>query len=538
MQKKIMSLRIGKFVLAGAFSVGILVPFISACKTVSQNKAEEKAINGLSGSTEQPICIGTSDAEFETFLMGLWPNSSDPSDKGSIIADPGYQSYLKKILPTIPMNLLKWYFGLGGQLTLIVNANQVCSDQGNPSVMIPFSNEKGELAGCLRSVGSSVVNSQFVSVEIPHMYVQIETKNFTPETVYKSASNVVQGFALVASYFASELAKSPTGDSLYFGNSELEEEKQKMAFFLADDIVNAKNLGFIADTPKALSSIAFDQGIFDPKLDRNVRYTKFKDPNNQSKLEYSKFLNLVFAQVLAADMCNDKTRLQINQVSGDFKQVGMQYYNETRKPFMEALGKSTEVVATPTTPSPTPATEAKPAESAASTTVDPASTGTSTAPTTSLGLAESGEVSVPLEEAPSPADGGSLGLEGGRRFPIVAAVISFPFAVGRFLVENRPIRTFFREYQPIRNTARFAANTVGFVAYTGTRVIGGAVNVTNRVVIGSAHVIGRVAGGTINASKRIVHFAAVGTGRLIGATSRVGVGIVTFPFRVLSFGRR
>lgn len=482
-------------------AIALVASLSMSCKTAQKNSSEEKAINALTGSATQPICRGQITPEFETLYDSFWPSETDKADKGSIHADIGYKSYFKKILSSVPTGLLKWYFGLGGEMTLISNAKDVCSDRGNPSIMIPFSNEKGELAGCLRAIDSAQSSSKSISVSIPHLYVQISLENASPESVYTNGSNAIQGFALLASYFTSELTKSTSGDALHFGNTELEEDKQLLAFFLSDDVVTALSLGLIVEAPKFLKDVTFDKAIFDPSLDRNTRYNKFRDATNQSKVEYSKFVNLVFAQVLMADMCSDATRLQISQ-TGMFKSVGMQYYNATRKPFMDAVsGAPSEQMPMPTPP-------------------------------LSSSVQLSADVTIDVNAAPLPADEFSgLSLSGGRQFPILSSVIGFPFAVSRFLVEQRPVRTFFREYQPIRNTARFAINTVGF---TG-KVIVGAANTAGRVVVGTAHVAGRVIVGTVNAAGRVVHYGVVGTAHVVRATGRAAVGIITFPFRL--FGR-
>jgi hypothetical protein len=476
------------YILASACITGL---FYQGCKSANKTAAEEKSIASVSGINSSQICKGTPSSEFNTLFDSLWKDANDPNDKGSIHAHEGYKPYLREIMSVLPFNLTKWYFGLGGDLTLVSNIETVCSKGFNPSIFVPFNDEEGRLAGCLISTNSPISDAQGTHLTMPEMYVQIRMDAKLNDAdnkvlVEKSASQVIKGFALVASYFTTELSKENTSD-LIFNSSELADDKLKLAFFYSDDVVNAMKLGLIAQPPQAELNGTFDPGIYDQSLDRNTRYSKFTNATNQSKPEYARFLNDIFAEVLVADLCNDTTRATISQ-AGTLSSVGMQWYNATRKPLMTELGPERLSAASSNSPADTNNTPVpSPVPSPESLQVP-----TGNPPSTSLGLNEGSD------QAPQ-APQSSLELGGGRVLAVLGAVIRFPFAAARFLVENRPVRTFFREHQPIRNTVRFTARVGGTVAAATVQ--------TGRVIVrGSARLI-------------------VGAGRLV-------LGVATLPFRI------
>ena len=99
--------------------------------------------------------------------------------------------------------------------------------------------------------------------------------------------------------------------------------------------------------------------------------------------------------------------------------------------------------------------------------------------------------SAPMAAAPSINNAGGMAL-GERVFPVLGAIIRAPFAVGNYFVENRPVRTFFQTYQPVRSVFVGAMRAVGAV---GQFVVQGAGNILDTVSggrIGSGQVLGRI----------------------------------------------
>lgn len=416
---------------------GLLISVIASigvmgCKTA--NVSSSKSLEGLSGNSSNATCSGQVTDSYKERFEAFWSVKS-------IVADDGYKDPIMKIMAGIPIQLQTWFFTKGGKVQLIGNATDFCTTRN----ATPLFMNDGNMGGCMHFEKSGN------DVGMPSIYIGVSAS--TAQEQASQASLIVQGFAAVVSSFLTEVGGGQKLESdgslkLTMGgqDSEIKNLKAGLAFIVIEDLMKIKRedgKSFADSIPATFKEIAKTQ-VFDAKVERNTRWSKFY--LSFDEVASRDFINYIVAQVFETQWCSDTTRAAMVGEGSPFKDTGHYFRKEVAPVFEEAFAEKA-----------TPATQ----------------------------LAEDTEVvagpEMAMSEAPSLS--GSTAL-GGRVFPVLGAVLRAPFAVANYFVENRPVRTYFQTYQPVRQVlvgalrvagaaARFVVQGTGAVIQGVGQVVGG-----------------------------------------------------------------
>lgn len=416
---------------------------LSACKTASESNVQ--SLGSMAGDKTPFTCSAAGNEKFNERYDTFW-------SQGGVSAPAGYKESLKGIFASVPSELQAWYFLKGGSVRLIGNPKEVCGKVEST----PLFYSSGEQGGCVMFPKENNLAG------MPTIYVGVTAA--TRSEQLEQASLIVSGFASVLSSFLTEIANtenlSSSNDLVYeFGayDKEMRNVKASLAFMVIEDLVKNKNSegkSFAETLPDNYKSMISSSKVLDTSIDRDSRWKAFWEAYNDSG--HREMTNFLTAQVFESAWCSDTTRAVLFGDKASFSETGRYFKKEVEPVFAEAFAGNTSQ--------------------------------------NSMGLtSDSGDVNTAEVMSAAPNGRESFDLGRGRLFPVLGAVLSAPFAVGRYFVQNKPVRSWFATHRPIR-----------------------------RVVFGTLQVIGNVGRGVAIFSGR----AVLGVGRVMGnGLSRVGYRI-------------
>ncbi|MCX6126548.1 MAG: hypothetical protein NTV34_17585 [Proteobacteria bacterium] len=418
----------------------LVVVLVISCK--SGNKAGLESLDSLAGGTGNATCSASPTPQFTERYETFWAQKS-------IVAEAGYKDALSSVFAAIPVELQSWFFLKGGKVQLIGNPGDFCKSRN----ATPLFFNTGEIGGCmyLERLGSEV--------RMPVIYLGI-TGRTHPEQI-EQASLVVQGFAAVLSSFLSEVGggqKLESDGNLRYlmggSDSEMRNVKTGLAFMVIEDLIKMKRPDgktYAEAMPDQFKGLIKSSGAFDTTKDRNTRWTSFW--NSYNELGHRDFTNYIVGQVFEAKWCNGTTRAVLAEGAA-FRDTGAYFAKEVEPMFTAALA--------------------------------PVQAGTQ--------LAEPEVISTgsgAMAAAPSLNNAGGMAL-GERVFPVLGAIIRAPFAVTEYFVENRPVKSFFQTYQPVRSVFVGALRAVGAVGQFAVQGAGNFLNTISDGRVGSGQILGRI----------------------------------------------
>lgn len=416
------------------FLLGFLGIGLASCKSTGPTSST-KGLDAFTGQKSEAVCSAAVTSEFTDRYDAFW-------SQGSIQGANGYQNNLKSIFAAVPLELQSWFFLKGGKLQLIGNPKEFCGSIDATNLY----RADGSVGGCVnipKVDGLATMPAIYVGVNAPDYKTQME-----------QASLIVQGFAAMTSSFLTEIALA---DNLSSGNDllfefgaydvEMRNLKASVAFMVIEDLLGNKNTdgkSYAETLPDDLKSMLASSKVLDASLDRNSRWKAFWGAYGDQG--HREFTNFAVAQVLDSAWCNDATRNSMFAQGAIFSKTGA-YFKAEVEPVMADVFSSS-----------------------------PQQTSASLADNSTKEYAE--EVMAGAPEATT-----SLSLARGRAFPVLGAVVRAPFAVGSYFVQNKPVRSWFAQQQPVRRALWGTARVIGGVAR-------GAAIVSGRVVGGVARVAG------------------------------------------------
>jgi hypothetical protein len=412
------------FYVLGCFCVGL-----ASCK-ITGPMSTTKGLDALGGEKTEAVCSASPSQEFNDRYSSFWSQSS-------IIGDGNYQNNLRSVFAAVPLELQSWFFLKGGKFQLIGNAQQFCTSMDATNLY----RRDGSIGGCLSIPKATGLTS------MPSMYIEISARDYKSQM--EQASILVQGFAALTSSFVTEIALadrlSNNNELLYeYGANDaaMKNLKVSLAFMVIEDLLNSKDSSgksYAESLPQEIKSMLSSSKVLNASMDRSTRWQGFWAASGEQG--HREFTQFAVAQTLDSAWCNDATRGQLFAEGALFKRTGSFFKREFEPVLSEAFSGTPQQVSTNLTGSPAVATSAN-------------------ALTPAMPTAESG-----------------LNLSDTAAFPILGAVVRAPFAVNAYFAANRPVRSWFANYQPVR------------------RVLWGTGQTVTGVARGAAIVSGRVAGG-------------------------------------------
>jgi len=412
---------------------GLLLCGLSSCKTSDETALQ--SLGALAGDKNAAVCSATPAADFSERYDTFWAQKS-------IVADVGYKNQLKPVFAAVPTQLQSWFFLKGGKIQIIGGPKKFCDQAGGT----PLFYASGDKGGCV------VFPKNNDLVGMPTIYVGITDTSIQGQA--EQGSLIVSGFSAVLSSFLTEIALSDklsgNNELLYeYGtyDTEMHNLKSSLAFMVIEDLLNNKNgdgKSFAESMPGEYKDLIASSKVLDTSLSRDDRWKAFWAAYSDSG--HRQMTNYLVAQAFETSWCSDTTRAVMFNKDAIFAKTGNYFTRSVEPVFTQVYAGSSGSVAslTDVNGNATPGTEVM-----------------SSAPN---GAAESG-----------------MNLDGGRAFPVLGAVLHAPFAVAGYFADNRPVRTWFATYQPVR------------------RVLFGTLQAIGNVARGAVIFTGRVAGGFVNA---------------------------------------
>jgi hypothetical protein len=414
------------------FLLGLLGLGLSSCKSTGPTSST-KGLDAFTGQKGEAVCSAAVSSQFTDRYDTFW-------NQGGIQGPKGYQNNLKSIFAAVPLELQSWFFLKGGKLQLIGNAKEFCGSVDATNLY----RADGSVGGCLNIPKVDGLSG------MPSIYVGVDAADFKSQM--EQASLIVQGFAAMTSSFLTEIAlaeKLSEGNDLLFEfgayDVDMRNLKASLAFMVIEDLINNKNSdgkSYAENLPDDMKALVASSKVLDASLDRDTRWKAFWGAYGDQG--HREFTNFAVAQVLDSAWCNDSTRNAVLATGSIFNKTGAYFRAEVEPVMAEAFNGT------------------------------PGQTSASLADNSSSEYAE--EVM-----AAAPVAGASFNLARGRAFPVLGAVVRAPFAVGNYFVQNKPVRSWFANHQPVRRTlwgaARFVGGAARGVAIVSGRVVGGVARV-------------------------------------------------------------
>jgi hypothetical protein len=412
-----------------------LALILNSCKTSGDSTTQ--SLGALTGDKTPYTCSAAANDKFNERYETFW------AQQGIVVGDARYKDTLKGIFAAVPLELQSWFFLKGGSIRLIGNPAEVCARQEST----PLFYSSGDQGGCV------MFPKENEMVGMPTIYVGI-TAGTNAEQL-EQASLIVSGFAAVLSSFLTEIAAtdnlSPSNDLVYeFGayDTEMRNVKSSLAFMVIEDLI--KNKGAegksLAETlPDNYKAMVATSKVLDSSLDRNTRWKAFWESYNDAG--HREMTNFFVAQVFDAAWCSDASRALLMSETAPFKSTGAYFKKNVEPLFTDAFAGN----------------EASSSQMNLSGDSD---------------QHDGSYVEESMDSAPSIGDNDGLSLTSRRRmFPILGAVVSAPFAVGRYFNQNKPVRSWFATHRPVRRVLSGAATVVsnigrGVAVFSGRTVRG------------------------------------------------------------------
>ena len=414
-------------------TASIIFSGLSSCKTSSDSTTQ--SLGGLAGDKTPYTCSAAGGDKFGERYDTFWAQKS-------IQAPEGYKDSLRGIFAAVPMELQSWFFLKGGNVQLIGNPKEACASQEST----PLFYSSGDQGGCVMFPKENGLAG------MPTIYVGVTGK--TKAEQQEQASLIVGGFAAVLSSFLTEVAMadnvSSQNDLVYeFGayDKEMRNVKAGLAFMVIEDLIKNKNSEgktYAESLPDNYKAMISSSKVLDASVDRDTRWKAYWGAYNDAG--HREMTNFLVAQVFESAWCSDTTRAVLFDGKAPFAETGRYFKKEVEPVFADSFSG-----------------EAAKGELGLTDAVDTKST------------------SETLSETPNGRT--SLDLGGRRMFPILGAIVTAPFAVGRYFAQNRPVRTWFGTHRPVRRVLFGAAQAIAAVGR-------GAVVFTGRAVMGVARVTG------------------------------------------------
>jgi hypothetical protein len=406
----------------------VVLTAVSGCKTSGPKQSDLSSLTNFQKDTGPVVCSGDVKAPgFSERYEAWWSKSrvGGPAFLQVNTDKTDYKPLIEPVLAAVPLSLQEWFFKNGGMVHIYrTSSHDSCSTNA-----IELLDHEGIAAGCVSTKDNG----------FPNIYVRVSDK---AEEHAGRLSNIVQGFAIVFSFFATEFSDNYRIDSngqAVLGidqNAEFKTPKIELAFMMVDDLVNAMKQAKEVEVPNAYLSMVTDPSIFNPEVPRDQRWLKFWNSQNDPKMK--SFHNFMFAQLIDSTMCSDETRKLVFGDGALFSQTGAFYDNKYRD-------HVNSVFAVPNDGEVKSLAAQKPAASNAE----------------SLGLVNQ-----------APTLNASVALNGTFLFPRVRRVLLAPFAVANYFVRERPVATFFAQHRPVRRVLGAAVRTVAGgvrAVFPGTR---------------------------------------------------------------------
>ncbi len=399
-------MRQGIWVAATVFSS------LLGCKTTTTRmESKVDSLDVFATGAKGATCRGTVTPAHEERFETYWK-------QGSILAHEGFKDSLKSILAAVPAGLTQWYFLQGGSIRLVGNAAQICPEGLDSSINL-YSSE-GAVTGCVQFDASDQQTS------MPKLYIGVSARTYEGQQIELAAA--VQGFTVIFSSFLSELGQADSTNSAdtisyTFGTNdeEMRLHKVHLSFALLDDIVDATHGG--TQLPDMYRILIQSHIALDRSQPRDARWSALWNLHATGNVNFKKFANAALAHTMESVLCQSPKDLLAE--SSPFRQTVRYYLEKMHQPVMQAL-----------------AAEEVPNKADA-------------------------EPAIHQNNESGSGDSVYMALTGDyEHFPILRGIVRAPFAVGAYFVNNRPVRTFFAEYRPMRRAAVA-------VFRGGARIVGG-----------------------------------------------------------------
>ncbi len=411
---------------------GLVLCGLGSCKTPTESSLQ--SLGALAGDKNPAVCSATPAADFSERYDTFWAQKS-------IVAAIGYKEPFRPIFAAVPTQLQSWFFLKGGKIQLIGGPKKFCDQAGGT----PLFYASGDKGGCV------VFPKNNPLVGMPTIYLGV-TANTAHEQA-EQASLIVSGFSAVLSSFLTEIALSDklsnSNELLYeYGtyDTEMHNLKSSLAFMVIEDLLNNKNgdgKSFAESMPGDYKALIASSKVLDTSISRDARWKAFWAAYSDSG--HRQMTNYFVAQAFETSWCSDTTRAVMFNKDAIFTKTGNYFKKSVEPVFTQVYSGAGGSVASLTEDNgkATPGTEV-------------------------------------MSSAPNDSADSGMSLDGGRVFPVLAAVLNAPFAVSGYFAENRPVRIWFATYQPVSRvmfgTMQAIDNVArGTVIFTG-RVVGGFVN--------------------------------------------------------------